>query len=433
MRIVLILTVALGGLLPAAHGLRWHGAAVALAWLVPLALAATGREFARRAAQLALLAGSLDLLGAGLDLVRLRLALGQPWGRLAAIMAVAGLVPLAGAWAFEHRLLRPAEPRPERTWPGLAAWSLTLAALGAVQLKAPPGLLLAERFLPGSGWLEAVLLAAYAGFAAQALLAPGRYPAVRRRVWTLFSAVFFGQLALGLAGFGRFLMSGTLHLPVPALIAAGPLYRGEGFFMAALFGVCVLLVGPAWCSHLCYIGAWDSACAGSGPPRPVPAWAARARAALAVLVLAGAFGLGWAGVSAPVAAGLAAGFGLAGVGVMLGVSRRQGVMAHCLGYCPMGLVSGLLGRLSPWRLRIGAGCTGCGACSRACRYGALEPRHLAAHRPGLSCSLCGDCLERCPGRELSLTVFGRRAPWVRPAFAALAAALCAVFLGVARL
>jgi len=43
------------------------------------------------------------------------------------------------------------------------------------------------------------------------------------------------------------------------------------------------------------------------------------------------------------AAWLAAGFGLAGVGLMVLASRRLGVMTHCAGWCPMGLVAGILG------------------------------------------------------------------------------------------
>ncbi|HDJ22855.1 MAG TPA: 4Fe-4S binding protein [Candidatus Aminicenantes bacterium] len=54
-----------------------------------------------------------------------------------------------------------------------------------------------------------------------------------------------------------FLMTGKLHLPVPALILAGPIYRGTLSFMLILFLVTIVLVGPAWCSHLCYVGAWD--------------------------------------------------------------------------------------------------------------------------------------------------------------------------------
>ena len=74
----------------------------------------------------------------------------------------------------------------------------------------------------------------------------------------IFSIIFFSQLILGVVGLEKLLMTGKLHLPVPALIAAGPLFRGTGFFMAILFTFSVLLVGPAWCSWLCYIGAWDN-------------------------------------------------------------------------------------------------------------------------------------------------------------------------------
>ena len=58
---------------------------------------------------------------------------------------------------------------------------------------------------------------------------------------------------------------GEMHLPVPALILAGPLYRGEGFFMLFLFLSTVLIVGPAWCSWLCYVGAWDNVSSCSWP------------------------------------------------------------------------------------------------------------------------------------------------------------------------
>jgi polyferredoxin len=70
-------------------------------------------------------------------------------------------------------------------------------------------------------------------------------------------------------------MTGELHLPIPALILAGPVYRGEGLFMPVLYTVTILLVGPAWCSWLCYIGAWDDFAARrrKGGSRPVPGWA----------------------------------------------------------------------------------------------------------------------------------------------------------------
>ena len=47
-------------------------------------------------------------------------------------------------------------------------------------------------------------------------------------MWLIFSIIFFTQLILGVAGVDKLLMTGKLHLPVPALIAAGPLYRAGG-------------------------------------------------------------------------------------------------------------------------------------------------------------------------------------------------------------
>ena len=148
-------------------------------------------------------------------------------------------------------------------------------------------------------------------------------------------------------------MTGKLHLPVPALIAAGPLYRGGGLFMAILFSASVLLVGPAWCSWLCYIGAWDDRCRA---PRRSPArcrgWRPAMRIIVLVLVMGAAFALGRLGVGTFIAGWLAAGFGLVGVGLMVFWSRRTGHMTHCTAYCPMGWVATRLGKVSPWRLKI---------------------------------------------------------------------------------
>ena len=69
---------------------------------------------------------------------------------------------------------------------------------------------------------------------------------------------WIGQLALGIFADPIFLMTGKLHLPIPAVILAGPLYRFEGLFMPILFISTLLLSGPAWCSQLCYFGAFDA-------------------------------------------------------------------------------------------------------------------------------------------------------------------------------
>ena len=111
------------------------------------------------------------------------------------------------------------------------------------------------------------------------------------------------------------------------------------------------------------------------------------------------------------------------------VSRRRGWAAYCTLICPLGLLSCLAGRLSPWRVRRSSACTLCGACTRVCRYGALTKERLEAGGPGLSCTLCRDCLNVCPRGGLTMTCAGHGAGGrAEKAFVVLACALHALFL-----
>ncbi len=307
--------------------------------------------------------------------------------------------------------------------------------LAVASWKARFPLLLADRFLPGSGVVEILLLGWYGTWIFRLFDDPRRAPVIRRRIWSLFSAVFFLQLALGLAGFERFLMTGALHLPIPALIVAGPLYRGEGLFMPILYGTTLLLAGSAWCSHLCYIGAWDHACATSKhtPPAGLPAVVPWFRAFTLAATVALALGFRHLGVGWEPAVATAAAFGLGGLAVLVLLSRRSGVMLHCTAYCPIGLLSTTLGRLNPFRIRIAPSCDACGACSRSCRYGALQPEHLARRTPGLTCTLCGDCLGACTRGNLGYAFPGLGQAAARRLFLAVIVILHTVFLGVARI
>lgn len=422
-----------------AHALRTGQPGLAVAWgLAPL-LFVLGRGWVRRAAQLTLACAVLFWARLGGDLVGLRLATHQPWLRLALILAgVLALAALGAALLERGRAAARYEADPAPHWPPALAMTLAVALLAAARAKVSFPVLIPDRFLPGSGWVLILLLGTYAAWLTRTLLAPGLRPRqwsrLRLRAWGLFSLVFFGQLALGLAGAERFLMTGALHLPVPALIVAGPLYRGEGLFMLILFLSTVAVVGPAWCSWLCYVGAWDGAsCAGKKTAAPLPRWRPWVRAGLAALVFATAWGLRVLGAPMGVALVLAAGFGLAGVAVMLTASRRTGAMVHCTTVCPMGLVGNLLGRLHPLRVRIGEGCTGCGTCERVCRYDALDEARVAAHAPGLSCTLCGDCVSACPHDAMGYR-FGPFGPSAsRALFTLLVAGAHAAFLGLARI
>jgi polyferredoxin len=329
----------------------------------------------------------------------------------------------------------PVEPRlpaPTRG-PVLASFLVTAGLLAIVQTVVERPLLLAERFVPGSGWVEIAALAVYAGWLAGALQEPARWVRLRTTVWFLFSVVFFGQLTLGLLGVEECLMTGELHLPVPALVVGGPLYRGEGLFMPILLVSTLVLVGPAWCSWLCYIGAWDNLLARRARMgRPLsPRRREWIRFGLLVLTVALALGLRWLGVGTLWAGLLAATFGLVGVGVMAWLSRRQGWMAHCTAYCPLGWLVVRLGKLSPFRLRIRPSCIACATCRPDCRFGALDREAWQRRKVHDSCTLCGDCLQTCGALELRYGPLGDLAS--RRLLSVLVASLHAVFLGVARI
>jgi ferredoxin len=318
--------------------------------------------------------------------------------------------------------------------PAASAFILTGIFLALAHLNTPFPILMLDRFFQGWAWLEIAGLAVYAAWLVPKMLDPVKARIWRPRIWYLFTFVFFGQLVLGLLGFEQFLMTGKLHLPVPALIAAGPIYRGEGFFMLILFFSTVVLVGPAWCSHLCYVGSWDEAASRATKKRqPMPKARPIIRVMIALLVIATAILLRIAGVPSGIAFFAALGFGLLGVLIMLLCSRRLGQRAHCTTFCPMGLIANLVGKINPFRIKIGPDCTECRACERACRCDALDLLAIRAKRPNLSCTLCGDCVAACRHGQIEYRFLWLRPEQARTLFYVLVVSLHAVFLGVARI
>lgn len=426
-------------LLLAAHGLRWGNWGLCALWLSLTLLPLLRQAWVRLALQGALLLGAWQWLQASMMLVQMRMATGAPWHRLGAIMAGVLLVTLAAAVLLQHSQVRTFfHKRQETAWPQALAFLLTFVLLYVAQIKAPLPLLLSERLLPqlpGVGLYQIFLHALYAALLAGPLMQPARHRRLRPIIWGVFSFVFFSQLALGLAGLPELLMTGKLHLPVPAMIVGGPLYRGHGFFMPILFASTVVLVGSAWCSHLCYIGAWDDGCSRLKGKAPQPSLRApwRGRLGTLLLTVAAALGLRWSGISWQPAIILASAFGAGGVVVMLSLSRARSRMVHCTAWCPLGLVSVLLARLTPWRVRMAADCTRCGKCSRVCRYGALRPEDIEAGRPNLSCTLCGDCMSACKHGQLHYSLAGLKPQFSRAAFIVLVCSLHSGFLAVARI
>jgi polyferredoxin len=316
-----------------------------------------------------------------------------------------------------------------------AAFAIVFAVCAFPQaIMSNPVPMLLERFLPGGGWVEIFGLSLYGAWLVDKLLHAQAIAPVRKTVWLLFSIVFFGQLLIGLAGVRQCLMTGTLHVPVPAVILAGPIFRGDGFFMLILFGATLLVAGPAWCSWLCYIGGWDNLAASH---QPQPGTPGRQRELTRVIILAGvivsAVLLRRAGVSGIIAATGAGIFGILGVGIIAFWSRKHGTMVHCTMFCPMGLIAAVAGKINPFRMKIRKGCTECRSCANVCRYGALEIENIRARKPGLTCTLCGDCASVCSGGFIDYRLFGLQGLAARKVFLVLVVALHAVFLGFARI
>jgi len=426
--------IVLSSLLMAAHHSRGMEPGLVGLWLCVPFLLLLRRAWVDRALQILMLAGAFEWVLTMVSLTEARVAAGEDATRLILILSGVALFTAISGFGVSTARRKKSLPKNDPVLPGLLAFLLGAAMMVPVQLTMEPAGLLAERFMVSAGWWEALALCIYAGWLSDKLQDRKLIRKIRPRIWLVFSIIFFTQLILGVMGLERMLMTGALHLPVPALRAAGPLFRGSGFFMAILFSCSVLLAGPAWCSWLCYIGAWDNFAATSRKrPQSLPAWRPTMRVSVLVLVLAVAFLLGRLGVSSLTAAWLAAGFGLVGVGIMVSWSRRTGQMTHCTAYCPMGWFATRMGRVSPWRLRISPTCTDCGACTPACRFDALYPEDVLNREPGESCTLCGDCLTNCPTESIELHFPGMSPSMARILFFALVTAMHAAWIGVARL
>ena len=317
--------------------------------------------------------------------------------------------------------------------PQLLVFAFTGFLLGMVNLKVSPAVLILERFFPGGGWVEVLGLSVYSAWLYGKLADLSQQSLWRVRLWTLFSVVFFAQFFLALLGFEQFWMrAGKFHLPIPALVIAGPIYRGYGFFMLFLFLGTILVLGPAWCSYLCYFGVWDFWSAKRSRVKRLPPWTRWIRVGIVILVILTAWGLRKFGFSKEQAGLVALGFLLGAVVVMLVWSRRSGIMCHCVVYCPLGWLADLLGKISPFRIKIKKGCDLCLRCLQSCRYNALGEEELKAGKVGFSCSLCGDCIAVCPKNVLGFYFPGMSPERARRLFLGIVVVFHTCFLALAK-
>ncbi len=282
---------------------------------------------------------------------------------------------------------------------------LTFLLLAIVQIKMERPMILAERFFEGAGWIEIAIIALYGSLVAFKMQDPDNVPYWRKITWSIFSVIFFSQLILGLSGLDKFLMTGKLHLPVPMMILGGPIYRGHLSVMTILFLSTVILTGPAWCSHLCYFGAFDNLASSGKTSREILKHKSAIKSSILILVIAMAIILRWFNVSLQASTIIAACFGIGGIGIMLLISSKRKKMVHCVMYCPIGTIVNITKGINPFRMYIDQSCTLCMHCTKFCKYDALNPSDIRNGKPSLTCTLCGDCLAGCQHNSIKYKFF----------------------------
>ncbi len=305
--------------------------------------------------------------------------------------------------------------------------------LGIIQIKLTNPMILLERFVKGGGWFEIALIAFYAAFVARKMQNPVNVPRWRKLTWTIFSTVFFMQLILGLSGFEKFLMTGKLHLPVPLMILSGPVYREHISFMTILFLSTVFISGPAWCSLLCYFGAFDRFASSGRTKRGKIKNKLAIKSTIFFLAITVTILLRWFNVSLLWATLLGLAFGLIGIGIMIVFSRKQGRMIHCTLYCPVGSVVNVLKYANPFRMYIDDKCNLCMKCASYCKYDALSLQDIKNKKPSYSCTLCGDCLAGCKDSSIKYKYLKLNPVASRNLYLFLTISLHAIFLALARI
>lgn len=350
--------------------------------------------------------GMLEWGESAWQLARMRTQMELPWLRLAAILlSVAALTGLAGKQMLSRARRASAQNPQEYACFKGSVFMLTFLLLFYLRHAAKMDFLLLERYLPVLGSVQIFFAAWYAAFIGGKLVVPRQSRKTRRRIWLIFGGVFFAQFFFGLFGLERMLLSDALHVPVPALIILGPLFRNAFSMMLIIVPIATLLAGNIWCSSLCYFGALDALAAGKKGVRPYPE---KLRFVLQygqlIVLLIGvllALGLRAAGTSGLLAASVAVVFAVLSLLFMVLVSRPYRGMAYCTMVCPMGLVTRLLGRLSPWRVRVDTQrCDDCGICEKICKYQAITPASRADGKTLSRCTLCRDCIGSCAEKAI---------------------------------
>lgn len=303
-----------------------------------------------------------------------------------------------------------------------------------IQLKVENQMILLERFITGGGWIEILVLSGFAVFLYIKMQNPAETSRWRTISWSVFAIFFFAQLLIGILWNDKFLMSADkVHIPVPAIILGGGLFRMKISFMPVLFISTIILTGPAWCSQLCYFGAFDNLLSRTKKKSGVLNKILLYRNIILLVFIITVLLFRLFNASYIIAGIFGGAFGIAGLLIILLISPKRGAMVHCVMYCPIGTLVSYLKYINPFRMYIDNNCTDCQACSSSCKYSALTMNNISNRKPGLSCTYCGDCIQHCHSNSIKYKLFGLRSDKARDIYLIITIAIFVVFLGVARM
>lgn len=305
--------------------------------------------------------------------------------------------------------------------------------LSMIQIQVESPMLMLERFIPGGGWIEISIISSFGFLVAYNMQFPKSSAKWRKISWSIFSIWFFGQLLMGILVDDRFLLTGKLHLPIPAMLVSGPIYRGQKSIMTLLFLSTIVLTGPAWCSQLCYFGGIDNLIAKGKTSKKTLRYKLPFKHSLLITIVAVTILLRLFNISALIATILGATFGIIGLIVILTLSRRQNRMVHCIAYCPIGTIVNYLRFLNPFRMYIDNNCDTCLACTSRCKYDALNLIDIQNKKPGLGCTLCGDCVSSCKSSSIKYKFFKLAPNKARNLYLFLTISLYCIFLAMGRI
>lgn len=73
------------------------------------------------------------------------------------------------------------------------------------------------------------------------------------------------------------------------------------------------------------------------------------------------------------------------------------------------------------------------ACTTKCKYDALHPKDIAARKPGMTCTLCGDCISSCHAGSIQYRFPGLSSHRARQLFLLISISLHAATMALARI